>query len=90
MISACRRWRHTRRTDADRRVLRALRDGGQHFGYPLRLMTGIRSGRLYPALRRLENAGLVSAGWEDKPVHPRRWYQLTADGLREITPQVIP
>jgi DNA-binding HxlR family transcriptional regulator len=87
LLNALRRRRHLRRLADDWRVLWALRDGHEHFAYPkLRDATGLRSGRLYPTLTRLEQQGLVCTGWEDASVklHPRRWYALTPEGLREM------
>jgi len=41
-----------------------------------------KEGTLYPALHRLEKAGLLEAKWENAaPGRQRRYYQLTANGL---------
>jgi hypothetical protein len=67
-----------RRADADRRVLAALRHSTPADGYDLWVRTGLRSARLYPALTRLERAGLVVASFEmDPPTRRiRRLYRL--------------
>jgi PadR family transcriptional regulator PadR len=46
----------------------------------------LHQGSAYPALRALEREGLVRS-WEGAPIEsragrPRRYYELTADGLR--------
>lgn len=72
-------------------VLLALARGTRH-GFDVLDLTGLPSGTVYPILRRLEHAGLVSSRWE--PVRdareagrpPRRYYELTgagAEALRE-------
>lgn len=64
-------------------VLEALlaRPTEEHWGYDLQRQTGIRSGVLYPILRRLLEAGWVEDGWEDPEAiegrPPRRYYTLT-------------
>lgn len=57
----------------------------RHYGYELSRATGVRSGVIYPILRRLHEAGWVSDGWEDPRTlpeqrPPRRYYVLTAEG----------
>jgi DNA-binding PadR family transcriptional regulator len=56
--------------------------------------TGLASGTVYPILRRLEEAGMLSAKWEraadahDEQRPPRRYYQITGAGrqaLRDAT-----
>lgn len=61
---------------------------GEHYGLQLMQQTGIASGTLYPVLTRLQNAGWLTARWEDedpsdagRPV--RRYYQLTAEGAEQ-------
>jgi DNA-binding PadR family transcriptional regulator len=54
-------------------------------------VTGLPSGTVYPALRRLEAQGLVSSDWEDdtlarKEGRPRRrYYQCTPAGRRKLS-----
>ncbi len=79
-----------RKTQALIRVLEALLEDptGQHWGYDLQKRAGLRSGVLYPILRRLHEAGWLDDGWEDpasadhgRP--PRRYYVLTGSGVGE-------
>ena len=62
---------------------------GRHWGYGLSKASGVRSGVLYPMLTRLLRDGLVTDGWEDPNTitekrPPRRYYELTDDGRREL------
>ncbi|HJP83408.1 MAG TPA: helix-turn-helix transcriptional regulator [Fimbriimonadaceae bacterium] len=42
-------------------------------------------GKLYPALHKLEEAGLVTAEWQQQEGKPsRRIYKITEQGLREL------
>jgi PadR family transcriptional regulator PadR len=43
------------------------------------------TGTLYPALRRLERAGLVAGEWETVGGRKRRTYRLTSDGARSLS-----
>jgi PadR family transcriptional regulator PadR len=45
------------------------------------------TGTVYPALRRLEAAGLVRSGWSVVAGRKRRTYQLTAAGRRTLAGQ---
>lgn len=85
--AAARRWRDRRRREADALVLQALRDGRPHHVYAdLQSTTHLSFGRLYRALVRLLDRGLIEDGWEDKPTYPRRrWYRL-ADPASAATP----
>jgi PadR family transcriptional regulator, regulatory protein PadR len=66
-------------------ILKALSLGYQ-FGFEIMEVTGLPSGTVYPALRRLERDGLVSSNWEAedealKEQRPaRRYYELTKVG----------
>ena len=45
----------------------------------------VPEGTIYPLLNRLRNGGLVSAEWvESDAGHPRKYYQLTAVGRRQV------
>lgn len=66
-------------------ILKAL-SLGYRFGFEIMEVTGLPSGTVYPALRRLERDGLVSSDWEAddlaaKEQRPaRRNYELTRAG----------
>ena len=68
-------------------VLLGLRQGLIH-GFDIIDATGLRSGTVYPILRRLEETGLVRSRWERAPLArqegrpPRRLYELTAAGAK--------
>lgn len=42
------------------------------------------TGTVYPALHRLERAGLVSSSWASNTPRPRRVYRLTAAGRKAL------
>lgn len=66
-------------------VLQAVAQG-YRFGFDIMDITGLPSGTVYPALRRLEALGLVSSDWEtgkearDNARPRRRYYELTRTG----------
>ena len=76
----------------DALLLAALEDGPRH-GYAvieaLRQSTGGRldlpTGTIYPALRRLEQAGLIAGSWSVVAGRRRREYRLTAAGQRALS-----
>ncbi len=53
-------------------------------------ITGLPSGTVYPALRRLEDAGLVKSKWERHAIAqqelrpPRKYYELTREGKEAL------
>lgn len=65
-----------------------------HYGFDIMDVTGLPSGTVYPALRRLEAAGLVTAKWEDEQAArqeqrpARRYYKMTGAGQRALTEAV--
>ena len=73
-------------------LLAALEDGPLH-GYAvmeaLRRSTGgqldLPTGTIYPALRRLEQAGLIEGSWSIVGGRRRRDYRLTATGKRALS-----
>jgi DNA-binding PadR family transcriptional regulator len=75
----------------DAMLLAALEDGPRH-GYAvieaLRTGTGGRldlpTGTIYPALRRLEQSGLISGSWSVVAGRRRRYYRLTAAGRKTL------
>ena len=66
-------------------VLQAVANGHQH-GFDVIAVTGLASGTVYPALRRLEEAGWLESRWEEHLVAqrelrpPRKYYEVTAPG----------
>ena len=44
-------------------ILQAL-DNGYRYGFDVMAVTGLASGTVYPALRRLEDAGYLLSKWE--------------------------
>jgi len=71
-------------------VLQAIAEGIL-YGFDIIEATGLPSGTVYPALRRLEAAGCLSSDWEDednatsKGRPPRCYYRLTAAGALLLT-----
>jgi DNA-binding PadR family transcriptional regulator len=65
---------------------------GHGYGYGFDIMdaTGLPSGTVYPALRRMEEAGLVVSRWEpaaiaQKEQRPaRKYYELSKSGQRAL------
>ncbi|HVN03661.1 MAG TPA: PadR family transcriptional regulator [Bryobacteraceae bacterium] len=58
---------------------------GQSYGFDIIDYTGLPSGTVYPALRRLEFAGLIESVWDHKNADksggpPRKYYRLTRPG----------
>lgn len=70
-------------------VLRAVA-AGHRYGFDVMEVCQLPSGTVYPALRRLEKAGLLRSGWEDEEdaraeARPRRrTYVLTVTGQRSL------
>lgn len=66
-------------------ILKAL-SLGYRFGFEIMEVTGLPSGTVYPALRRLERDALVQSDWEDEDeatenARPaRRYYQVNEAG----------
>ena len=66
-------------------ILQALANGYQ-YGFDIMDITGLPSGTVYPALRRLEQTGLIDSKWEKPAIAqreqrpPRKYYELTPDG----------
>jgi hypothetical protein len=74
-----------RRTDAEHRIVMALwalsphREPSWCYGLDLMRVSRLRAGRFYPALGRMEAAGLVEAKWDDAVTarkHRRRMYRV--------------
>jgi PadR family transcriptional regulator, regulatory protein PadR len=72
-------------------ILRAMADGPVYF-YGLRVIriTGLPSGTVYPAIRRLERDGLVQSHWEQESIADaeqrplRKYYKLTPSGRQQL------
>ena len=70
-------------------ILQALAQG-YRFGFDIMQVTGLPSGTIYPALRRLESFEFVASDWEKdvnarKEGRPRRrYYTLTQMGRRQL------
>lgn len=70
-------------------ILQALAQGYK-FGFDIMQVTGVPSGTIYPALRRLESVDYVTSDWEKdanarKEGRPRRrYYTLTQMGRRQL------
>ena len=66
-------------------ILQAVANGYQ-YGFDIMDMTGLPSGTVYPALRRLEDTGFVVSKWEKHQIAqrelrpPRKYYELTTEG----------
>ena len=71
-------------------ILQALINGYK-YGFDIMAVTGLPSGTVYPALRRLEEAGLVASKWEDEKIAQReqrpsrKYYQITQDGKEALS-----
>ena len=66
-------------------ILQAL-DNGYRYGFDVMQITGLPSGTVYPALRRLENAAFIISKWEKQSIAQseqrpaRKYYEVTKSG----------
>jgi len=66
-------------------ILQALH-AGYIYGFSVMEVTGLPSGTVYPAMRRLERDGLIQSQWEKQAEAdaekrpPRKYYKLTRSG----------
>jgi PadR family transcriptional regulator PadR len=66
-------------------ILQAL-ENGYRYGFDVMTITGLASGTVYPALRRLEDAGFVVSKWERHGIAQqeqrpaRKYYEVTKAG----------
>ncbi|MBC8036665.1 MAG: helix-turn-helix transcriptional regulator [Rhizobiales bacterium] len=66
-------------------ILHAL-DNGYRYGFEVMQITGLASGTVYPALRRLEDTALIKSKWEKQSVAQaeqrpaRKYYEVTKAG----------
>jgi PadR family transcriptional regulator len=70
-------------------ILQAIATG-YIYGYSVMEVTGLPSGTVYPALRRLERDQLIRSQWERQSVAdaeqrpPRKYYKLTRAGEKTL------
>jgi PadR family transcriptional regulator, regulatory protein PadR len=70
-------------------ILQAL-DGGFVYGFSIMEMTGLPSGTVYPAMRRLERDELIRSQWERQSIAdaeqrpPRKYYKLSRTGEKTL------
>ena len=66
-------------------ILQAVANG-YRYGFDVMDATGLPSGTVYPALRRMEDSGLIASKWEPAAVAQReqrparKYYELTKSG----------
>jgi len=66
-------------------------DNGYGYGFDIMTITGLASGTVYPALRRLETADFVVSRWEKAALAqteqrpPRKYYEVTKLGRTALT-----
>ena len=71
-------------------ILKAVAEGCR-YGFDIMEATGLPSGSVYPALRRMERDALAEGSWEneakafreDRPA--RRYYKITREGKLALT-----
>src|SRR5262245_18788950 len=70
-------------------ILRAI-GNGYRYGFDVIAVTGLPGGTVYPALRRLEDAGFLTSTWEEDSVaaadarSARKYYDVTSAGQQEL------
>ena len=63
---------------------------GSNYGFDIADRTGLQTGTVYPALRRLEELGFVRSSWESERAArreqrpARRYYEITASGAAAL------
>lgn len=66
-------------------ILQAV-NAGYVYGFSVMEVTGLPSGTVYPAMRRLERDELIRSNWEQQSIAdaeqrpPRKYYKLTRAG----------
>ena len=74
-------------------ILQAVANG-YLYGFDIIDITGMPGGTVYPALRRLEDAGYLASEWEkpsisqSEPRPPRKYYELTRAGREALAEAV--
>ena len=93
------------KNDSAELIVLSLLAEGQKYGYLLSKEAASKSegklrltpGVLYPLLRELEAAGLITSSWEevrserssdDSEGRKRKWYRLSAKGRRRLTQRI--
>ena len=70
-------------------ILQAIANG-YLYGFDIIDITGMPGGTVYPALRRLDEAGYLTSEWEkpsiaqSEPRPPRKYYELTRAGREAL------
>jgi len=70
-------------------ILQAIHSGCI-YGLSVMEMTGLPSGTVYPAMRRLERDALIRSHWEKRSIAdseqrpPRKYYKLTQSGVSTL------
>lgn len=70
-------------------ILQAI-DAGLVYGFSIMETTGLPSGTVYPAMRRLERDKLICSRWERQSIAdaeqrpPRKYYKLTMAGAEAL------
>lgn len=81
--------REPRLTHITALILQAI-DAGFVYGFSIMDMTGLPSGTVYPAMRRMEEEQLIRSRWERQAIAdreqrpPRKYYQLTSTGRTSL------
>ena len=71
-------------------ILQAIANGYGH-GFDIMTITGLASGTVYPALRRLESADFLVSKWEKPAIAqaaqrpPRKYYEVTKPGRTALS-----
>src|SRR5262245_23462629 len=74
-------------------ILQAI-DNGYKYGFDIMDISGLPSGTVYPALRRLEEMQMVKSKWEKAAIAqqdqrpPRKYYEITARG-QEVLAEAV-
>ena len=74
-------------------ILQAVANG-YLYGFDIIAITGVPGGTVYPALRRLEEAGYLASKWEEQsiaqgePRPARKYYELTRAGREALAEAV--
>jgi DNA-binding PadR family transcriptional regulator len=79
----------TKLTHSATMILQAI-DAGHVYGLSIMDATGLPSGTVYPALRRLERDALIRSSWEPQKIADaeqrpaRKYYKLTRSGKTRL------